>query len=282
MTNYKSYRFVDRKARWVIVDEDGKIINKDPNREQLKIQELEIYVTDYRPNRCKKEMCDICGKKVKPGKALREYDKNGNCTKKWLCRNCYIAHNADCRNKNLDPDCGVGKGYITEVLVAKFLGINTCFDITGNFNHKAFDMYEHEYFGRINVKGSSLHSYNGYLTWYFGIYKNIIPDFFFCICYDKDMKNVESVYIIQNKEYIYKLKTLAIYKDRQSIWDKFKESEEEVKKWNDLFHTLKLENCPVLRKIGSKKTSEKKKIRAYKERMREKYKRDILMMPNDD
>lgn len=189
-----------------------------------------------------------------------------------------MAYNADCRNKNLDPDSTVGKGYITEVLVAKFLGIKTCFDMTGVFNHKAFDMYEHEDWGKIDVKGSIIHYYNGYLMWYFDTDKNIIPDFFFCIGYDKYMKNVECVHIIPNEDRVCKSARIWIPKDRHSKWNVFKESEEEVKKWNDLFHTLKLDNCPVLRKIGSKKSLEKKKIRAYKERMREKYKRDILKM----
>lgn len=29
---------------------------------------------------------------------------------------------------------------MTEILVAKFLDINTCFDITGNFNYRLFDV----------------------------------------------------------------------------------------------------------------------------------------------
>ncbi len=36
MTKYKSTRIIDRKSRQVIVDETGKIVNKNPNREDLK------------------------------------------------------------------------------------------------------------------------------------------------------------------------------------------------------------------------------------------------------
>jgi len=36
MTEYKSYRFIDGKVKWIIIDENGKILNKEPNKEQLK------------------------------------------------------------------------------------------------------------------------------------------------------------------------------------------------------------------------------------------------------
>lgn len=36
MTNYKSYRIIDGKPKWTIVDEYGKIVNKDPSKEELK------------------------------------------------------------------------------------------------------------------------------------------------------------------------------------------------------------------------------------------------------
>lgn len=36
MTYYKSYRIIDGKPRWVIVDEAGNIINRNPSKEELK------------------------------------------------------------------------------------------------------------------------------------------------------------------------------------------------------------------------------------------------------
>lgn len=45
---YRAYRFVDGKARWVIVDENGKIINKNPSKENLKNLENEYYVKNIR------------------------------------------------------------------------------------------------------------------------------------------------------------------------------------------------------------------------------------------
>lgn len=156
---------------------------------------------------------------------------------------------ADCRNGNLDPKGKMGKGYITEVLVAKKLGIKTCFDVTGNFKYPGYDILEHKDYGKINVKCSTL-LHNGYHN--FSTNKNKKPDFFFCIGYDEEMKHVMSVYIILNGDDVNTLSSISIPYHNSSIWDKFKESEEEVKKWDELFHTMKLENCPVLRSDNSK------------------------------
>jgi len=47
---YKSYRFVDGKARWVIVDETGKIIDKNPNKGEWK--GLNVENRHYRNKKC--------------------------------------------------------------------------------------------------------------------------------------------------------------------------------------------------------------------------------------
>lgn len=174
----------------------------------------------------------------------KHYNDKECWTGRYVCNKCI----SDCRNNNLDPDSTTGKGYITEVLVAKFLGIKTCFDITNNFSYPKYDLLECEDFGKINCKGSCIrtHEYRKPFRT-FHINKNIEADFFFCIGYDEDMKNVECVYIIPNEDYVCKLTDISISQYGRSKWDIFKESEEEIKKWNELFHTLKLENCPVLR-----------------------------------
>lgn len=40
---YKSYRIVDGKSIWVIVDENGKVIHKEPSKEELKYLERESF-----------------------------------------------------------------------------------------------------------------------------------------------------------------------------------------------------------------------------------------------
>ena len=129
-------------------------------------------------------------------------------------------------------------------MVKGFLGIDDCFDITGNFCYPEYDMIEHEDWGLIDVKGSSLLIHDGYLCHNFGTNKNKKADFFFCIGYDKNRKHVIAIYLIPNEKNISKLGGITVFYNGNS---KYKESEEEVNKWDDLFHSLKLDNCPVLR-----------------------------------
>lgn len=44
MTKYKSCRIINGKPRWIIVDDNGDIINAHPSREELKNLEEEHYV----------------------------------------------------------------------------------------------------------------------------------------------------------------------------------------------------------------------------------------------
>ena len=46
MTEYRSYRIVDERSRWVVVHENGNIINKNPDKEEL--GNLEVY--EKKPN----------------------------------------------------------------------------------------------------------------------------------------------------------------------------------------------------------------------------------------
>jgi len=185
------------------------------------------------------EFCKICDKEIE----IKSFNS------RILCNQCKKniekeknKFKSDCRNNDLDPYSSAGKGYISEILVAKFLNIKTCFDITGNFNHKFFDLYDIEDWEKINVKSSSLHMENYHQ---FNIKKNIIPDFFFCIGYNELRKHVIKVYIIPNEKYISNRTAITINVNNPNpVYLKFEESE---KPWDDLFHSLKLENCKVLR-----------------------------------
>lgn len=172
--------------------------------------------------------------------------KRRKCNSKYTSE--YRKRKAACRNNNLDPNGKVGIGYITEVLVAKKLGIKTCFDITGNFNYPGYDMLEHKDMGKINVKGSILTYSGNNVHHFFSINKNKKADFFFFIGYDYEMKNIICVYAIPNDDYVSTLSGITIPYDSNSKWNEFKESESETDEWNNTFHTLELKNCPVLRK----------------------------------
>ena len=226
----------------------------------------------------KTNICDICSEKnmitdnsvLHPGSAYREKDKNGRPTGKWMCQYCYEQNspnsdlnkrkaNADCRNKNLDPNSNQGIGYITCTLVKKYLGVEDCFDITGNFNYPGYDLIETEKYGSVDTKGSTLIDLSkvGHFVHVFATCKNEKPDTFFCIGYDKDRKNVIVVYIIPNDEDIKKITGIHIHINGRSKYHKFRENKDEIEKWNNIYHTLHIDNCPVLKKISSKKIQTK-------------------------
>lgn len=43
-SKYKGYRIIDGKARWVIITENGEIINRNPTKEELKGIKKEIRI----------------------------------------------------------------------------------------------------------------------------------------------------------------------------------------------------------------------------------------------
>ncbi len=174
--------------------------------------------------------CSFCGKEIKRSFYARLDDI------RKICSACLPKITADRRNKNLNPDSPTEIGYITEILVAKFLDIKTCFDIT-NFNYRSFDIYEHEDYGRINVKGASLTN-NG---WYFHVNRKTVTSFF--VLDSIKIENIKRVYIIPNDVHI--SNNVHIYININDIdYEFFREDE---RPWDDLFHTLKLDECPVLR-----------------------------------
>ncbi len=222
------------------------------------IKEAGLWKKRYNPT----HTCYRCGRSFDEvlGHPTREKDNDGKFIG-WDCANCWekydpnsntniIKPKADCRNNNLDPNSNAGIGYITTVLVKKFLGIEDCFDKTDNFNYRGYDMIEHKYWGKIDVKGSSLlhRNYNSNTLWHsFHTVKNNKPNFFFCIGYDKNRKHVIVVYIIPNNEEVKAVQAIGVPLTEYSKWHEFRVSEEEIKKWDDIFHTMKLDNCTILR-----------------------------------
>lgn len=94
--NYKTHAIIDGKPRLIIVDDNGKTINKNPCKEELKSLETEF--VSRRNTRIEKyndtNTCDRCrekgvSKKLIFGKARRERDQKGNVTGRWTCDACY-------------------------------------------------------------------------------------------------------------------------------------------------------------------------------------------------
>lgn len=239
-TYYKSIRYIDGKAKWVIEEENGDI-NKNPTKEQLKSAILD----DLERTKYKNRECYICHKTGNFTDVPYNYYEGNWDAKSYICRSCYVVdyygkyekYIADFRNKNLDPKSSSGKGFIFEQIVNNTLGIENCNIRLDNF-HSHFDGSQHQEFGMIQSKGTIL---------FYGIYKGFIWSFntsdikdcdtVFLICMDIEMKNVDRVYRIA-VDYI---DVMTIYRSsKRSKWEKFRIDE---KPFNDTFHNMKLSDC---------------------------------------
>lgn len=88
---YKTYRIIDEKPRWVIIDENGKIINRNPSNEELKDLRIENCNSRFKDGHYNQtNTCDIC-KTDLHGKAYKEKNNEyeEHWTGKWICKNCY-------------------------------------------------------------------------------------------------------------------------------------------------------------------------------------------------
>jgi len=270
MTNYKSYSIVNGKPRWIICDEEGNVINRNPTGEQLKIPILGDI-----PRKCYKcgnnsTYVDNSGRKVW-SKYYGDSNKKEWDGKSWLCSNCYqkilnnlpnsykniIKSMIKSRNGGLDIFSETGKGLIGECIVANVLEIRSCdnCDVIKNYDfHNHYDIDHgtilvYGKYGKIDVKTSKLlENPAGHYKWTFHSYGKIDCDHYVCIGFDKDRNNVDSVHIIPGDKSIIVSDDICIYKyldaSRGSKWSEFMVDH---KKYNDVYHFIlsNLDKCPI-------------------------------------
>lgn len=276
MVYYKSYRIVDGKPRWVIENEDGNI-NKNPTNEQVRNAILEDP-----PKKCCK--CGSRNTRIDNSGRNQWFKYYGEDNKKywddksWLCSNCYhkipnnlpdshkniIKSMVKYRNKNLDLYIETGKGIIGECIVGRVLGIRSCenCDILKNYDcHDACDFVltdgiGNKEYGKIDVKTAKLiENPIGHFKWTFHTRGKIDCNYYFCLGFDREWNNIESMHIIPNDRCIIISDDIGIYKyidpSRGSKWNEFK-FDEEI--FNDAYQFIlsNLEYCPVFgNKMGS-------------------------------
>lgn len=171
-----------------------------------------------------------------------------SCTK-FLCDKCWnkVEYNADWRDGNLDPESPPGKGFATEMTVAKVRNLKNCNLELDNFNAK-FDLSIDPEYGKPQVKGPTLIA--GMWHAVMGIRHNF--DHLWIVCMDKKREHVKRVYIIPKLELI-NYTHIDIYEDWSRVkgGSKFEWIEKyrvDEKPYDDAYHDLKLDNCNVLRK----------------------------------
>lgn len=238
--------YKSKKCIWVIIDETGKIVNRNPSKKELEDLEKE---GKYNPT----DTCDNCKEKlVNP---LRERDKEGNITGRWFCRKCHGKHDpnsqnnirkllAECRTGNQNPNHEYTKGDNTLELACKLYweDLNKKYD-----NHiTPIDCYDLKTGLYHQVQGRLFNSERGF--WEFGFERDWTKEFIdmVCFCFSKNGKIVERIYIIPKKE-IERVKTLAIVKNPTDVhrnpiipqYDKYRISDEdELKNANEIWKKI--------------------------------------------
>lgn len=228
MVEYKSYRIIGGKSRWVIVDGNGTIINRNPNKEKLKHSLLWNFEHNE-TNTCNfiKENGEICGNELKPGKTLKEYIDN-KWTGRWLCHKCYQKFDPNSTNNirksltnrrigNLDPSSNQAKGDNFQELTCRWR--STVSTIPVEDLNKTLDNYttpiDHSRdseLGIIQTQGRLYDSVKG--TWNFNSEREWHKEFDYEIsyCVSSDGKCIERIYIFPWKEIIKRI-TISIYKE---------------------------------------------------------------------
>lgn len=220
---YRSYRFVDGKARWVITEENGKIINRDPNKDELRKFDIEIRchgnTREERysdTNTCPRIKIDgkTCGNKLEPGNACHEY-REGKPTGIWICKYCWGSDDQkerlirDHKTGSLDPDCNVAKGDRFEDLSCKLYNAK---GLNRDNYHCPIDNWCEE-FGYFQTKGSYFNDRSD--RWVISNLErewNKKYDRMVVYCVSKDGKIIERIYEFPWEEII-KIKSIGIYKN---------------------------------------------------------------------
>jgi hypothetical protein len=256
MTYYKSKRIIDGKLQLVIVDETGKIVNRNPNKVELKGLEKEprffrdtLNRSYYLPT-----LCNICGDKLKigqNGKIYRERNKEGKPTGKRICNICWQKYDPNSqwgllksvenrRTGNLDPNSNNAKGDRFEELTSVWKGVKILSKEEDNYRLPIDHSQDFE--GKIFQTKGRLYD-STHRQWNFTSLDrewNKIFDYEICYCANKDGTLIEKVLIFPKAEII-KRKGITIFRDniRGYHWyDEYIQDEETVKKINEIWKKI--------------------------------------------
>lgn len=241
MTNgYRSYRLINGKPRWVVVNNKGKIMNYEPNKYNLKdtfIWDLS-YVYGDTCDKCKTGILNIKN-------AFREYSKDGDWTGRWLCKVCYdIVYNryrdmriTCCRSLTLSNDCTTAKGNNFEELTHIWRGVEIL-SIENNHYTGPFDHSRDQKLGTIQTKGS----YGSEFYTNNEIEKRF--DYLICYCASRNGKIIEAIYIFPISEVICRHGINITLNSSRSSWhEKFRvKDKDELKKVNKIWQDIIKEN----------------------------------------
>jgi hypothetical protein len=143
----------------------------------------------------KDKICYECGSEqiTESVRMFRHY--NGDIwTGKYICRDCYGRKDIDYKNRNIILKIGEGGGSLLDIVVSTVLKVPT-YSIYIVDKRLPFGII-HEDYGIVGIKASKL-IYN---CWHFNINDYISADTYFLIGFDKMLKNIDSIHVVQTED----------------------------------------------------------------------------------
>lgn len=179
------------------------------------------------------ETCSNCG-----GERLGKSWQYKN--DKRLCQSCYDG--SKYKYGELEPKSKLGIHFVSKILVLKYFNAETNCKRNEKFDFSNILNIEDKNY-RINTsKYSKSHNF-----WNFKFISNKSIDNYMFIAFSENHEDIEHVWMFpKNAERIINKKNISITKSNYSI-EKIKEYELDSEKFNDIYHSLKLEKCSILK-----------------------------------
>lgn len=179
------------------------------------------------------ETCSCCGCTKEE---TLQWNTKGLSKDEVMCSSCYYKFKSNYINGNLDKNSSTGKAFISQRVVAKFLGLelkNDC-NCSVNFSHP-FDLYDKGRHNRINVKASHLHKDN---RWLFNYSQKEIPDTYILIGFDEKGKHILKGWIIDSNDSLLSEKKGVSITNTYSALTRFNKCEIDDKLLDSILHQM--------------------------------------------
>ena len=190
------------------------------------------------------ETCDNC-RELKPDNQGWYY-KN----EQRLCMLCNQNLNNH-KNGGLKSKSAVGFAFISQRVVAKVLELDLKYDCNCSQGFdSAYDLYDKNGYESINVKAAILNNKN---SWKFGFKNKYTPDTYIMLGFSADKSNIEHVWITEPEDDLtfdkknFKLKQSICITNSERGLKRAAPWEVDCKLYNDVYHSMSLDNCSVLR-----------------------------------
>lgn len=199
--------------------------------------------------------------------------------RKGYCDPCFHKMGRKCRNKGAEKNSATGKGFRIEQVVGKALEIKNCNLELDNFN-APLDLYDPVKYKKIQVRSAQLkvvkRSWKNkdgstrsadYIAYQFSSGFEREYDNFFVVCMSEGYKDIDDVFIIPvdrlpfaERIYIY-IENIETGKNIKSQYEdcKLDKNGELFNKIRDTFHSMKIDDCPVIKNDVYKDRKEENK-----------------------